>query len=150
MKITLISVGKIKEKYFTGLIEGHTKSIRRHVNIDHIEVADEKCPEKLSEKEMIAVKDKEGQRILAKIPERAHVFVLAIDGKQMTTSEFVKQLERLKDDHVVFIIGGSLGLSDAVIKKANTKISFSNMTFPHQLMKVMLLEQIDESIKHIF
>lgn len=150
MKITVISVGKIKEKYFVKLIETYEKSIGKLIPIECIEVADEKCPEKLSYKEMIQVKDLEGQRILQKIPERAITFVLAIDGKQMSSEEFEKKLLQYKEQELCFIIGGSLGLSDHVIKKAQVKLSFSNMTFPHQMMKVMLMEQIDESIKHIF
>lgn len=150
MKITVISVGKIKEKYFVKLIEIYEKSIGKLIPIECIEVADEKCPEKLSDKEMVQVKDLEGQRILQKIPERAITFVLAIDGKQMSSEEFEKKLLQYKEQELCFIIGGSLGLSDHVIKKAQVKLSFSNMTFPHQMMKVMLMEQIDESIKHIF
>ncbi|MBN2795746.1 MAG: 23S rRNA (pseudouridine(1915)-N(3))-methyltransferase RlmH [Clostridia bacterium] len=150
MKISVISVGKIKEKYFVKLIEEHKNSISKTIPIDLIEVPDEKCPEKLSDKEMIQVKDLEGERILAKIPDQSIIFVLAIDGKQMSTEELKKKLKQYNDQQICFIIGGSLGLSDSVIKKAHVKLSFSNMTFPHQMMKVMLMEQIDESIKHIY
>lgn len=147
MDITVISVGKIKEKYFTNLIDAHAKNIRKYGAIELIEVADEKCPEKLSEKEMIAVKDKEGQRILDRIPDRSHIIALAIDGKMLDTQAFAKKINQ--NSSITFIIGGSLGLSDQVLNKAHFKISFSKMTFPHQLMKVMLMEQIEESMKHL-
>lgn len=145
MKITVISVGKIKEKYFTGAINEYAKRLTKYCKLDLIEVPDEKAPENLSDKEMIQVKDKEGERILAKINDQAYVIVLAIEGKQLTSEELSDQIEKLGvsgKSHIVFVIGGSLGLSDMVMKRANYKLSFSKMTFPHQLMKVVLLEQV--------
>ncbi len=106
---------------------------------------DEKASENLSEKEMIQVKDKEGDRILGKINDQAYVIALAIEGKQMTSeglSEHIEKLGVTGKSHIVFVIGGSLGLSEKVLKRANYKLSFSRMTFPHQLMKVVLLEQV--------
>lgn len=149
MKVTFVSVGKIKEKYFVDQINEHLKSMRKYVQVDHIEVPDEKCPEKLSEKEMIQVKDKEGVRILEKIPHKSTVVALAIDGKKLSSKQLDQQLSKWREDHVMFIIGGSLGLSEKVLKRSNFKLSFSDMTFPHQLMKVMLTEQIDTSLKRI-
>jgi len=145
MKITVISVGKIKEKYFTGAIDEYAKRLTKYCKLEQVEVPDEKAPENLSEKEMIQVKDKEGERILAKIGEQAYVIALAIDGKQLTSEALSKEIDRLGvtgKSHIVFVIGGSLGLADAVLNRANYKLSFSKMTFPHQLMKVVLLEQV--------
>jgi len=145
MKITVISVGKIKEKYFTGAINEYAKRLTKYCKLEQIEVPDEKAPENLSEKEMIQVKDKEGDRILGKISDQAYVVALAIEGKQMTSeglSEHIEKLGVTGKSHIVFVIGGSLGLSDKVLKRANYKLSFSKMTFPHQLMKVVLLEQV--------
>lgn len=145
MKITVISVGKIKEKYFTGAINEYAKRLTKYCKLEQIEVPDEKAPENLSEKEMIQVKDKEGDRILGKINDQAYVIALAIEGKQMTSeglSEHIEKLGVTGKSHIVFVIGGSLGLSEKVLKRANYKLSFSRMTFPHQLMKVVLLEQV--------
>lgn len=145
MKITVISVGKIKEKYFTGAINEYAKRLTKYCKLDLVEVPDEKAPENLSDKEMIQVKDKEGERILAKINDQAYVIALAIEGKQLTSEELSDHIEKLGvsgKSHIAFVIGGSLGLSDAVMKRANYKLSFSKMTFPHQLMKVVLLEQV--------
>lgn len=145
MKITVISVGKIKEKYFTGAINEYAKRLTKYCKLEQIEVPDEKASENLSEKEMIQVKDKEGDRILGKINDQAYVIALAIEGKQMTSeglSEHIEKLGVTGKSHIVFVIGGSLGLSEKVLKRANYKLSFSRMTFPHQLMKVVLLEQV--------
>jgi len=145
MKITVISVGKIKEKYFTGAINEYAKRLTKYCKLDLIEVADEKAPENLSEKEMIQVKEKEGERILSKIHDQAYVVALAIEGKQVTSEELSEKIEKLGvsgTSHITFVIGGSLGLADSVMKRANYKLSFSKMTFPHQLMKVVLLEQV--------
>jgi 23S rRNA (pseudouridine1915-N3)-methyltransferase len=145
MKIKVITVGKIKEKYFVSAIKEYTKRLGTYCKLEEIEVSDEKCPENLSDKEMIQVKDKEGDRILAKIKEGDFVIALAIDGKQLSSEELADKMNSLavsgKSD-VAFVIGGSLGLADKVMKRANFKLSFSKMTFPHQLMKVVLLEQV--------
>lgn len=143
MKIKIISVGKIKERFYVKGIEAMIKHIRKHAEIEMIEVSDEKCPEKLSEKEMIQVKDKEGERILNKVSQDDYVIALAIEGKLIDSSQFKKQMNK---ESVAFIIGGSLGLSDHVLKRANYKLSFSRMTFPHQLMKVILVEQIESAV----
>lgn len=145
MKITIITVGKIKEKHFTAAIDEYAKRLTKYCNMTMIEVPDEKAPENLSDKEMIQVKDKEGERILSKIKDTQYVITLEIKGKQSSSEEFSEQLSLLGlggQSDVVFVIGGSLGLSDQVIKRSNQALSFSKMTFPHQLMKVVLLEQI--------
>lgn len=145
MRITLITVGKIKEKFFTGAIEEYAKRLTKYCTLTQIEVADEKAPETLSDKEMEQIKDKEGERILSKVKDSQYVITLEIKGKQLTSEELSEKLSSLGlegNSDVVFIIGGSLGLSDAVMKRSNFALSFSKMTFPHQLMKVVLLEQV--------
>ena len=110
-----------------------------------MEVPDEKAPETLSDKEMEQIKEREGERILSKIRDTAYVIALAIDGKQQSSEELAATLSQLSvsgKSELVFIIGGSLGLSPAVLKRADLKLSFSKMTFPHQLMKLILVEQI--------
>lgn len=145
MNIKIITVGKLKEKYLKMGIDEYTKRLGAYCKIELIEVPDEKAPEKLSEAEMLQVKEKEGERILAKIPENAYVFALAIEGKQRTSAEFSKEIEQLGiqgKSNLVFVIGGSLGLSQVVMKRSNTPISFGKMTLPHQLMRLVLVEQV--------
>ena len=150
MKITVISVGKIKEKYFTGAIEEYAKRLSRYCKLDLIEVPDEKTPDGASEGLELQIKEKEGERILQKIPDGAFVVALAIDGKMLDSEELAGQMERWNVgviSHVVFLIGGSLGLAPTVLKRADYKLSFSKMTFPHQLMRVILLEQVYRSFR---
>ena len=150
MKITLITVGKIKEKYFTGAIEEYAKRLSRYCKLDLIEVPDEKTPDGASEGLELQIKEKEGERILQKIPDGAFVVALAIDGKMLDSEELAGQMERWNVggiSHVVFLIGGSLGLAPTVLKRADYKLSFSKMTFPHQLMRVILLEQVYRSFR---
>jgi len=147
MKITFISVGKIKESFYTKQIEGNIKNIKKYAQVQVIEVPDEKCPEKLSDKEMIQVKDKEGERILSKINSGDFVIALAIEGKIISTEELKSLIKMKQASSIVFIIGGSLGLSDKVLKRSNYKLSFSRLTFPHQLMKVLLMEQVYTVVK---
>lgn len=145
MKIKIITVGKIKEKYFVNAIKEYTKRLGAYCKLEEIEVSDEKCPENLSDKEMIQVKDKEADRILAKVKDGDYVIALAINGKQLTSEGLADKMNSLalsgKSD-ITFIIGGSLGLADKVTKRSNFDLSFSKMTFPHQLMKVVLVEQV--------
>ncbi|MDN5371873.1 MAG: rRNA (pseudouridine1915-N3)-methyltransferase [Carnobacterium sp.] len=150
MNIKIITVGKLKEKYLKMGIAEYAKRLSAYCKMELIEVPDEKAPEKLSEAEMVQVKEKEGERILAKIPDQAFVFALAIEGKQRTSEEFAKEIEQLGvqgKSTIVFVIGGSLGLSDAVMKRSNTSISFGKMTLPHQLMRLVLIEQIYRGFK---
>ncbi|GEK32283.1 ribosomal RNA large subunit methyltransferase H [Kurthia zopfii] len=150
MGISIISVGKLKEKYLKLGIEEYAKRLGGYTKLDLIEVPDEKAPEQLSDAEMEIVKKKESERILAKVPQDAYVFALAIEGKQRTSEEMSKEIESLMtygQSKIVFIIGGSLGLHDDVLKRADTKISFGKMTLPHQLMKLVLVEQIYRSYR---
>lgn len=145
MNITIVSVGKIKEKYMVAGIAEYTKRLSKYCKLTLIEVADEKAPEKLGQKDMLIVKKREGEKILSKIKENTYVITLEIEGKEMTSEGFSKKIEDLMLEGVsnlTFVIGGSLGLSKEVIDRSDFKISFSKMTFPHQLMKMILLEQI--------
>ncbi|ANU21857.1 23S rRNA (pseudouridine(1915)-N(3))-methyltransferase RlmH [Planococcus donghaensis] len=145
MNISIISVGKLKEKYLKAGIEEYTKRLGSYSKINEIEVADEKAPEQLSDADMEIVKKKEADRILAKISADAYVIALAIDGKMKTSEQLAKDIESLMTygrSKIVFVIGGSLGLHDEVLKRADEKLSFSKMTFPHQLMKLILVEQV--------
>ena len=130
MKITLITVGKIKEKYFTDAIAEYTKRLTKYCQLTQVEVADEKAPETLSDKEMVQIKDKEGERILAKIKDTQYVITLEINGTQLTSEGLSEKLDHLGvsgQSDLVFVIGGSLGLSDAVIKRSNFALSFSKV-----------------------
>ena len=150
MKITLITVGKIKEKYFTDAIAEYAKRLSRCCKLEIVEVADEKTPDGASESLENQIKEKEGDRILAKIPDSAYVVALAIEGKQLDSEELADKMEKWNVNgvsHLVFIIGGSLGLTPTVLNRADFKLSFSKMTFPHQLMRVVLLEQIYRSFR---
>lgn len=145
MKITIITVGKIKEKYFTDAIGEYAKRMSRYTKLEMIEVADEKTPDGAAAALEQQIKEKEGERILGKIPEGAYVVALAIQGKMLDSESLAAQMESWNVSgisHFVFVIGGSLGLSDKVLKRADYHLSFSKMTFPHQLMKVILLEQL--------
>lgn len=144
MNISIITVGKLKEKYLKQGIDEYLKRLSAYAKMDIIEVPDEKAPEELSETEMIQVKQKEGERILAKIHPDAHVIALAIEGKMKSSEELADNLDKLATygkSKIAFVIGGSLGLSQEVLQRSNEKLSFSKMTFPHQLMKLILLEQ---------
>ena len=150
MNISVISVGKLKEKYLKLGIEEFSKRLSKYCKLDLIELEDEKCPENLSEKDMEIVKNKEGQRILSKIKNNSYVIALAIDGKNSSSEELADIIIKLAvrgNSHITFIIGGSLGLSNEVLKRADYKLSFSKMTFPHQLMKLILLEQVYRSFR---
>ncbi|GAA0702376.1 23S rRNA (pseudouridine(1915)-N(3))-methyltransferase RlmH [Paraclostridium ghonii] len=145
MNITIISVGKLKEKYLKLGIEEFSKRLSKYCKLDMIELDDEKCPENLSEKDMEIVKNKEGQKILSKVKSNSYVIALAIDGKNLSSEELADTMSKLAvrgNSHITFIIGGSLGLADEVLKRADYKLSFSKMTFPHQMMKLILLEQV--------
>ncbi len=145
MNITVISVGKLKEKYLKLGIEEFSKRLSKYCKLDMIELDDEKCPENLSDKDMEIVKTKEGNKILSKIKNNSYVIALAIDGKNLSSEELADTISKLAvrgNSHITFIIGGSLGLSDEVLKRADYKLSFSKMTFPHQMMKLILLEQV--------
>lgn len=145
MNISIVTVGKLKEKYLKQGIEEYLKRLTAYAKVEMIEVADEKAPEELSELEMVQVKQKEGERILAKISQDTYVIALAIQGKLSSSEELADSLDKLATygkSKIAFVIGGSLGLSEEVIKRSNEQLSFSRMTFPHQLMRLILVEQI--------
>lgn len=145
MNITLVTVGKIKEKYFRDAIAEYQKRLSRYCKLDIIEVADEKTPDRASEVLENQIKQKEAERILKNIREDAYCIALTIDGKKRDSVNFAEHMEQLGlmgKSNVVFVIGGSLGLHESVVKRADEKFSFSDLTFPHQLMRVILLEQI--------
>jgi 23S rRNA (pseudouridine1915-N3)-methyltransferase len=141
----IISVGKLKEKYLKQGIDEYVKRLSGYAKIEIIEVPDEKAPEHLSEQEMEQVKQKEGERILAKISEDTYVIALATEGTMKSSEQFAKRLDELATygkSKIAFVIGGSLGLSKEVMQRADEALSFSKMTFPHQLMRLILLEQV--------
>ena len=145
MNIQIVSVGKLKEKYLKMGIEEYTKRLGVYAKIDLVEVADEKAPENLSEADMQIVKKKESDRILAKIGADTYVIALAIEGKMKTSEQLASDIESLMTygrSKIAFVIGGSLGLHEDVMKRSDEKLSFSKMTLPHQLMKLVLVEQI--------
>lgn len=145
MKITVLCVGKIKEKYFTDGIKEYEKRLSRYCKLEIIEVADEKTPDSASETEELMIKAKEAERMKKYIRDDAYVIALAIDGKQLDSVELSEKIEKLGiggTSHIIFIIGGSLGLDGDILNRADYKLSFSRMTFPHQMMRMILLEQI--------
>ena len=145
MRISIVCVGTIKEKYLKLGIDEFSKRLSKYCKLEVIELDDEKAPENLSDKEILMIKEKEGNKILSKIKDGAYVIALAIDGKNLSSEELAETIEKLGvrgTSHIVFVIGGSLGLSDEVLRRANYKLSFSKMTFPHQLMRLILLEQV--------
>jgi len=145
MTITIITVGKLKEKYLKDAIDEYSKRLSRYCKLDIIEIPDEKTPDNASEKEEEAIKGKEGQAILNKIRDSMFVIAMDLGGKELTSQEFsdyIHNLGVMGNSNVAFIIGGSLGISKSVLVRANYKLCFSKMTFPHQLFRVMLLEQI--------
>ncbi|GAA0334818.1 23S rRNA (pseudouridine(1915)-N(3))-methyltransferase RlmH [Bacillus carboniphilus] len=145
MNITIITVGKLKEKYLKLGIEEYTKRLSSYAKVDIVEVADEKAPENLSPKEEVLIKEKEGERILGKVRPDDYVIALAIQGEMPSSEKLANKLDQLAtygNSKIAFIIGGSLGLSEKVMDRADEAISFSKMTFPHQLMRLILVEQI--------
>ncbi len=145
MKISVLCVGKIKEKFFTQAIDEYSKRLSRYCSLNIVEVADEKTIDGASDSLCEKIKATEGERLLKKIPEDAYVITLEIEGRQLSSTELADRMSSLfvgGKSHLVFVIGGSLGLSGEVMKRSDMALSFSKMTFPHQLMRVVLLEQI--------
>lgn len=152
MKISILCVGKIKEKFYVDAIKEYQKRLSRYCKLEIIEVADEKTPAVLSDLMLKQIKDKEGERLSKYINDDAYVIALAIDGKNPDSEGLATYINNLGingTSHIQFIIGGSLGLSDNILKRADYKLSFSKMTFPHQLMRVILLEQVYRSYRII-
>lgn len=152
MKITVICVGKSNEKFYTDAVKEYAKRLSRYCKLDIIEVADEKTVENASENVDLMIKRKEGDRILKNVPDDSYVIAMAIEGKMMTSVELSEKINDLAisgRSSITFIIGGSLGLAPEVMSRADYKLSFSKMTFPHMLFRVMLLEQIYRSFRII-
>ncbi len=145
MKITLITVGKIKEKYLKDAIVEYSKRLSKYCKLEIVEVADEKTPDQASENVERQIRQKEGERILRYVKDDAYVFTLEIGGTMLDSVAFAKKMETLGiqgKSHLIFIIGGSIGLGEEVLRRSDYALSFSKMTFPHQLMRVILLEQV--------
>lgn len=149
MKLTVLCVGKIKESFFRDAVEEYKKRISRFATLDIIEIKDEKIPENPSKKQCDLVLKKEGDEIISKLPKNAYTIAMCIEGKQFSSVDLSDTIDKIKNtnDHIVFIIGGSLGLSDEVKSIAHQKISFGKITLPHQLMRVVLSEQIYRAFK---
>ena len=144
MNINIVAVGSIKEKFFKDAVSEYAKRLSRYVKLNIIELKDEKTPAMASALEEEKIKEVEAERILSKLPN-SYVVALTIDGKKYSSEELAKRMEKydiLSKGNLSFVIGGSLGLHKSVIDRADEKLSFSEMTFPHQLMRVILLEQI--------
>ena len=142
MKITVVAVGKIKERFFEDAVKEYEKRLGRYCKLEIVQVADEKTPDGAGEALERQIKEREGERILAHIRDGAYVIALAIEGKMLDSEELAQKLGVGGVSQVVFVIGGSLGLSGAVLERADYRLSFSKMTFPHQMMRVILLEQV--------
>ncbi|NJH86007.1 23S rRNA (pseudouridine(1915)-N(3))-methyltransferase RlmH [Staphylococcus agnetis] len=150
MKITIIAVGKLKEKYWKQAIAEYEKRLSAYTKVEIIEVPDEKAPENMSDKEIEQVKEKEGQRILAKVKPQSTVITLEIQGKMLSSEALAKEIDQRMTQGAsdfTFIIGGSNGLHQDVMNRSNIALSFSKMTFPHQMMRVVLLEQVYRAFK---
>lgn len=152
MWITIVCVGKIKECFFAAAITEYSKRLSRYIKLEIIELTDEKTPDQASPALERQIKQKEGERILKCIKDGTYVIALAIEGKQLSSTELAERIHQLGvngESHLVFVIGGSLGLASEVLNRADYQLSFSKMTFPHQLMRVVLLEQIYRSYRII-
>ena len=145
MKITILCVGKIKESFYREAIEEYAKRLSRYCKLDIVEVADEKTPDKASETLREQIMEKEAERLLPRLEEGAYVCTLEIQGKRYTSEAFAKDIDTVGlsgQSHIIYVIVGSQALHEKVRKRADMAISFSDMTFPHQLMRVILCEQI--------
>ena len=145
MKITIVTVGKIKEKYLRDAIAEYTKRLSKYCKLEIVEVVDEKTPDNASSIVENQIRDKEAERIQKYLKDDAYVITLEIGGKMLDSVEFSEKIEQLGiqgKSHIIFVIGGSIGLGEEVLRRSDFAISFSKMTFPHQLMRVILLEQI--------
>ena len=150
MNIVVIAVGKVKESFFRDALQEYEKRLSRYCSFEIVEIPDEKTPDQISNVQMALIKEKEGRGILNRVKEQSYVIALAISGKKRSSEQLAAQIEQLGiqgQSHITFIIGGSLGLSNEVLQRANEQLSFSDMTFPHQLMRVILAEQIYRSFR---
>ena len=152
MNITILTVGKIKESFYREAVAEYQKRLKRYCRLEITEVADEPAPERASSAQEELIREKEAQRILSRLRDNSFVITLEIAGKKLDSEKFAKKLEDLAlsgKSQLVFIIGGSLGLHTSVSARADLKLSFSDMTFPHQLMRVILTEQIYRAFRII-
>lgn len=149
LAIQIICVGKLKETYLKEAILEYSKRLSKYIKLDILELPDEKIPDKINNNIMDLVKNKECNNILNHLKKDSYIIALDLKGKQFSSEEFSKNLEEIsmENSHITFIIGGSLGLTDELLNKCNQKICFSKMTFPHQLIRVFLLEQIFRAFK---
>lgn len=145
MQINLLAVGKLKEKYWKGAVEEYSKRLSSYCKVNVVEVGDEPTPDNASAAQEEQIKKREAEKLLAKIGDRDYVIALAIEGKSLTSEEFADHLDKMAGggySTFTFVIGGSLGLHETVLRRANYKLSFSKFTFPHQMVRVILLEQV--------
>lgn len=152
MNIDIISVGNIKEKYFTDAIKEYSKRMTSYINLSIIEINEHRLPNNPSDSQILEGMEKEAEAIISKIRDRAYIIALCIEGKQASSENFAKKIQNLTIEgysDICFIIGGSYGLSDKIKRKSQLKLSFSKMTFPHQLMRVVLIEQIYRAFRII-
>ncbi|UHA75402.1 23S rRNA (pseudouridine(1915)-N(3))-methyltransferase RlmH [Paenibacillus sp. 481] len=150
MNVQIVCIGKLKEKYLVQGIAEYSKRLAPYVKFQITELPDEQASEKLSDAELVQVRDREGERILAQIKPDAHVVALAIGGQLWSSEDLAEHMDKLGTygtSHVVYVIGGSNGLSDAVLHRSQSKLSFGRMTLPHQLMRLVLVEQIYRAVK---
>lgn len=150
MKVSVVCVGRLKEKYWTDAVSEYSKRLSKYIKLEIIELPDEKAPESMSAAQAQQVKEKEGRRILKAVKDDAFVITLEVQGKQVASEGLAELIDGKMTagiSHIVFIIGGSLGLSGEVISRSDYHLSFSRMTFPHQMMRVILLEQVYRAIK---
>lgn len=152
MNISIICVGKLKEKYWTDAVAEYSKRLKSYCNLEIIELKESRLPDKAGAAEELAVKEAEGEEILKRIKDNMYVITLEVKGKMLSSEKLAEKVQKLGIDgnsNIAFVIGGSLGLSQKVSQRANYKLSFSEMTFPHQMMRVILLEQVYRSFKII-
>lgn len=151
MNITVITVGKLKEKYLKEAVLEYSKRLSRFVKLEIIEIPDCKIPENASKSQELSVLEKEGDMILSKIKPNSHLICMCIEGKQLSSTEIADEIESISmtKSHITFVIGGSLGIADKVKNMADLKLSFGKITLPHQLMRVILLEQVFRGFKII-
>lgn len=152
MKFRILCVGRLKERYWQDALKEYQKRLSAYVNLEIIEVNDEKTPDQASDKQCEQIKAKEGERLLAKIKPADYVVLLDLKGKMLSSEQLASQIEHFMleaKDTIDFVIGGSLGVSEAIRSRANEMLCFSKMTFPHQMMRVILLEQIYRGFKII-
>lgn len=152
MNISVICIGKLKEKYWVQAVAEYSKRLSGYCSLDIIELKEARLPDKAGPAEELAVKEAEGAEILKKIKDNMYVITLEVRGKELSSEKLAEKIEDLGiggHSNIAFVIGGSLGLSEAVSKRSDFKLSFSQMTFPHQMMRVILLEQVYRSFKII-